>query len=89
MAKTLETIKILRAFVLMSKNKSEGVNYKEFVKEGIILEANYLIKKEYARKKSDSDDLYYTGPKDIYYHLTKKGKEHLNKLIKYSEELLT
>ena len=59
MAKTLETIKILRAFVLMSKNKSEGVNYKEFVKENYdtsnVFKREYLLEYSWARNTSGDD----------------------------------
>lgn len=70
---------VLAALHVMSKNKTEGVRYIEFVNQGIMSGALSLIDKGYAAKIRVGED-------DAYYCLTQKGVECLDKIVKFTQE---
>jgi hypothetical protein len=71
--------KILGALLLMSKNKNEGINYLQFIREDNLVGAEELLANGYAKKIKVKDILKNESEN---YKLTEKGEEYLTKILK-------
>lgn len=70
--------KLLGALHLISKDIDEGVNYMEFVKQGLMEEALDLLGKGYAIKIKKEGD-------DANYRLTLLGGEYVKKIMQFAQ----
>ncbi len=71
---------VLSALFVMSRNTSDGVNYLDFVKQGIMNGALDLLDGGYAERVSFGKD-------DANYRLTSKGLEYVSKVVDFASDI--
>ena len=79
MGKSLESESLAALHLLSTGRREEGINYIKFVEQNIMNGALDLIEMGYATKIK-------TGEDDANYILTDRGKEFLDKILKYASE---